>query len=98
MRRSSIERRLARATSQLKQARIELAVLDEQLVAFVDTADDARVRALVSDNPADGQEHRQASRHADAMARSRSALASTITELERHIDELLEDLTPSSSS
>jgi len=97
MRRSSIERRLNKATAQVKQARAELAVLDEQLVAFVDTADDARIRALVSDSPADGQEHRQASRHADAMTRSRVALVDTISALERHIDELLNDLTPSSS-
>lgn len=70
-------------------------MLDEQLVAFSDTADDARVRALVSDSPLAGQEHRDASRHAEAMGRSRVALVATIAGLERSVDELLDQLTPS---
>jgi len=65
-------------------------VLDEQLVALSDAADDARIRALVSETPLADKEHHEAQRHADAMARSRAALQAAITELERAQDELLD--------
>lgn len=67
-------------------------MLDQQLAAFNDEADDTRVRALVSDDPLAGREHRDAERHAEAMRRSREALATTIAELERSQDELLDRL------
>ncbi|HVL92916.1 MAG TPA: hypothetical protein VM264_06185 [Acidimicrobiales bacterium] len=95
MLRSSVERRLARATSRLQAARAELAVLDEQVAALAGDADDARVRALVSDSPLDGQEHRQAARAADRMAVSRAALVAELAQLERTIDDLLDRLAPS---
>ena len=92
MSRSLIERRLTDVTERLRRARQELAVLDEQLASFADAADDARIRALVSETPLADREHHEAQRHADAMARSRAALQTTITELERAQDELLDRL------
>jgi hypothetical protein len=89
---SRVERRLLEVNRRLQRAREELSVLDEQMVAFADEADETRVRALVSDSPAAGREHREAERHADAMRRSRDALAATIAELERAQDELLDRL------
>jgi hypothetical protein len=89
---SRVERRLLEVNRRLQRAREELSVLDEQMVAFADEADETRVRALVSDSPAAGREHREAERHADAMRRSRDALAATIAELERSQDELLDRL------
>ena len=94
MSRALIEHRLREANRRLQRAREELAVLDEQLAFFVEAADEARVRALVSDSPAAGREHREAQKHADAMARSRAATAAGIAELEAAIDELLEHLVP----
>ena len=96
MSRSLIERRLTEVTDRLKRARQELAGLDEQLASLSDAADDARIRALVSETPLADKEHHEAQRHADAMARSRAALASSITELERAQDELLDRLVPES--
>jgi len=93
--RSAVERRLARATHRLQQARAELAVLDEQLAALAGDADDAQVRALVSESPLDGHESRHARRSADAMAATRQATAATVAQLERQIDELLDRLAPS---
>jgi hypothetical protein len=87
---SRVERRLLDVNRRLQRAREELGVLDQQLAAFADEADDTRVRALVSDSPAAGREHRDAERHADAMRRSRAKLAETISELERSQDELLD--------
>lgn len=90
MSRSLIERRLTDVTERLRRARQELGVLDEQLAALSDAADDARIRALVSETPLADKEHHEAQRHADAMARSRAALQAAITELERAQDELLD--------
>ena len=92
MPRSLIERRLLEVASRLKRAREELAVLDEQLAHFVDTAEEARVRALVSETPLDDREHREAQKHVDAMTRSRAATVASIAELERAQDELLDKL------
>ncbi|HZQ26053.1 MAG TPA: hypothetical protein VFA94_00010 [Acidimicrobiales bacterium] len=89
---SKLEHKLIDVNARLKRAREELAVLDEQLVMFADTADETRIRALVSESPLDNQDHREATRHADAMRRSRAALAASIAELEKSQDELLDQL------
>ncbi|MEY2566573.1 MAG: hypothetical protein QOE35_1102 [Actinomycetota bacterium] len=95
MSRSLIERRLTAVTDRLRRARAELAVIDEQLAALADAADETRVRALVSETPLADREHDEAQRHADAMARSRAAVLATITELQRNQDELLDRLVTS---
>jgi hypothetical protein len=87
-----IERRLTDVSRRLAKARTDLAVLDQQLALFADTADDARVRALVAESPLADREHNEARRHADAMARSRSVLLSTIRQLEAQQAELLDRL------
>lgn len=92
MSQSRIERRLVEVNQRLQRAREELSVLDQQLVAFADEADETRVRALVSDSPQAAKEYREAEKHADAMRRSRAALSATIAELERAQDELLDRL------
>jgi hypothetical protein len=89
MRRALVERSLRDVHGRLKRARQELAVLDEQLRALNDTADDARLRALVSETPIAGSDYTDAQRTADATARARQALAATIDELEHRQDELL---------
>ena len=92
MSRSLVERRLLEVNARLKRAREELAVIDEQLVALSDAADDARLRALVSETPIAARDHREAQKHADAMARSRAAVAAAIVELESAQDRLLDRL------
>jgi hypothetical protein len=92
MSRTLIERRLTEVHRRLQRARGELAVVDEQLAALNETAADARLKALVSETPLADQEHREAQRHADAMARSRVGVLESIIELERAQDELLDRL------
>lgn len=92
MSRSLVERRLLEVNDRLRRARDELAVLDEQLAVFNDAADEARIRALVSETPLADREHREAQKHADAMLRSRADTLSSITELERLQGELLDRL------
>src|SRR5439155_464383 len=51
MSRSMVERKLLEVSERLKQLRAELRVTDEQVLHFADVADDARLRALVSETP-----------------------------------------------
>jgi hypothetical protein len=92
MSRSLIERRLFEVAERLKALRDELRVADEQLAVLADAADDARLRALVSETPLAGREHTEAQRHADAMARHRAEVVEQLAELERTQDELLDRL------
>jgi hypothetical protein len=89
---SLIERRLTDIAQRLKRARQDLAVTDEQLTVMNDAAEDARLRALVSETPLANKEYQEAQRHADAMQRSRTALVATIAELRQAQDELLDRL------
>lgn len=86
------ERRLFEVAKRLRRARDELAVVDEQLHALDEAADEARVRALVSETPLAAREHGEAQRHADAMRRSREALERSIADMQRTQDELLDRL------
>jgi len=67
-------------------------VLDEQLDVVLESADEARVRSLVSETPLAAHEHSEAKRHADAMVKARAAQANLVCELERRQDELLADV------
>ena len=88
-----VERRLASVGQRLRSLREELAVVDEQLEQLADEADDARIRALVSETPLADREHHDARRHADAMAARRDELRRSIADLEARQDLLLDELT-----
>jgi hypothetical protein len=92
MPRSLIERKLAQVHERLLEARAELLVVDEQLEFLAEAADDARLRALVSETPLAGREHQDAQKHADAMAKHRATVVAKISELEVAQDELLDRL------
>jgi hypothetical protein len=90
MQRFLVERRIRDLHERLVRARQELAVLNEQYEVVSDAAEEARLRSLVSETPLAAHEYAEAQRHADAMARARDALVSTVTELEQRRDELLQ--------
>ena len=92
MSRSLLERKLSDLTARLRALREELGVADEQLAALNETAEEARLRALVSETPLADQESVEASRHADAMARHRAEVVARVADLERTQDELLDRL------
>ena len=87
-----VERKLSEAGDRLRQLRAELGVVEEQLAFLADAADDARLRAMVSETPMSDREHREAQKHADAMSRHRAQLVTQIAELQKSQDELLERL------
>ena len=92
MSRSLLERRLSETTDRLRALREELVVADEQLAHLAGEADEARLRAMVSETPLADREHQEAQRHADAMARHRAEVADEIARLEASQDELLDRL------
>ena len=73
-------------------------MIDHQLAALAEEADDLRVRSLVGESPLADREHRDAQRTVDAMARSRAATTAEIAKLQRTIDALLEQFVPSGAS
>ncbi len=97
MHRALLERRIRDVHARLVRAREDLAVLDEQLAVVMESAEEMRVRSLISETPLAAHEHSEAARHADAMAKAREALAGTVRDLERRQDELLADVAPGRS-
>jgi hypothetical protein len=90
MSRTLLQRRLIDVSDRLKRLRAELGVADEHC-AFLDAeAEDARLRALVSETPLADAEAHEMRRHADAQGRQRDALRRAIRELEQEQDNLLD--------
>lgn len=89
VKRDNVERRLLEVHALLVRARQELAVVEEQLEVFLETADEARIRSLVSETPLADREWHDAQRHAEAMIRSRDTATARVAELERAQDDLL---------
>lgn len=89
-----VERRLTELSRRLKRARDELAVIEEQLMALADAAEEARIRSLVSETPLAAKESQEARRHAEAMAGARDSLAAQVGRLETEMNELLDKLVP----
>lgn len=83
-------------SKRLRRVREELAVADEQFRALAEAADDARVRALVSETPLAARESNEAQRHAQAMGAARDSLAAQVKRMEAEVDELLDKLLPGS--
>lgn len=89
MKREQLEQRLLDVHARLVRARQELAVTEEQLDVFLETAEETRIRSLVSETPLADHEWQEAQRHADAMLRARDAASERVAELERVQDDLL---------
>ena len=87
---SILQRRLVDAAERVKRLRSELAVTEEQLQFLEEEAEDARLRALVSETPLGDVEARDARRHADALAGHRDVLRRSVDELVREQDALLD--------
>ena len=92
MAQSIIRRRLVDVSERVKRLRSELAVTEEQLVFLAHEADDARLRALVSETPLGDVEARDARRHCDALTRHRDAISASIDALVGEQDALLDAL------
>ena len=67
-------------------------MVEEQLDHLSGDAEDARLRALVSETPLADHERHEAQRHAEAMRRHRDALLADLAKLDVSQDELLDRL------
>ena len=92
MSRALVERRLFDTAQRLRAAQDELAVLDEQLAALAESAEEARVRSLVSETPLAHRDHVEAQRHVDGLERARRNLQASVDALRASQDELLDRL------
>jgi predicted nucleic acid-binding Zn-ribbon protein len=87
-----VERRLRANSQRLTSLREELGITDEQLGHFGDEAEDARIRAMVSETSMAQREQVDAERHAAALARRRAEVQAEIERLEQDQDALLDEL------
>jgi hypothetical protein len=85
------ERRLTELGGRLKEPGRSLRS-STSVAHLAGEADDAQMKALVSETPLADHEAREAQRHADAMARQRAEVVATITSLEADQDNLLDRL------
>ncbi len=92
MSKGQIERRLRDLSGRLGALRDDLRVTEEHLRQMTDEADDARLRALVSETPLAEREHRKAGRHAEALRNHRDDVLARISKLEADQDALLDRL------
>jgi len=92
MKRARIERRLRQISQQITKLRTDLNQSDEQSRQLTDEADDARIRALVSETPLADREHRQAERHSERLRSHRERTSQRLRELEIEQDQLLDRL------
>lgn len=95
MARSRIERRLADVGKRLRSLRTDLQVAEQALSQVDYEADDARLRALVSETPLAQKEHEQARRQVDVIRRNRDELKAELAKLEARQDELLDQFNES---
>jgi predicted nucleic acid-binding Zn-ribbon protein len=85
VRRTTVERRLRDNSRRLQRLRDQLG----------EEAEDARIRAAVSETSLAQREHHDAERHAAAMSRHRAEVQAEIERLERDQDALLDQLSAS---
>jgi hypothetical protein len=92
VRRSTVERRLRDNSRRLQHLREELGITAEQMNQLGEEAEDARIRAMVSETSLAQREHHDAERHAAALSRHRAEVEAEIERLERDQDVLLDQL------
>ncbi len=92
MKRARIERRLRQISQQIKNLRDDIGQTEEQSRQLEDEADNARIRALVSETPLAEREHRQADRHSERLRRHRERSLERLRELQVEQDQLLDRL------
>ena len=90
MARSRIEKRLKDVGRRLSSLRTDLAVAEQAVIQVEGEADDARLRALVSETPLAEREHQEVRRQAEVQRRNRDVLRDEVAKLELRQDDLLD--------
>ncbi len=87
-----VRQRLAALSGEIAGAQTNARILEEQLAYLDELAEDARIRALVSETPLAHREHREAQDDADRARRSLGDAQERVAELRTEQDRLLERL------
>lgn len=82
--------RLSQISTEIAEAQTALRIVEEQFAFLEEVAEDARIRALVSETPLADREYRDAQGDLERMRRSRAESEARIEELRREQDRLLE--------
>ena len=85
-----VNERLASLSAEIAEEQIHLRILDEQLAFQSEVADDARIRALVSETPLADRESHIASDDLRRLERSRDEARRRLADLRAEQDSLLE--------
>jgi predicted nucleic acid-binding Zn-ribbon protein len=88
------KRHLEDLQRRLSAARESQRILEEQVTAWNDALDDARIRALVSETPIQTQEYNDLSRHVYAANAELQRRSSEVRSLIVERDELLREWNP----
>jgi predicted nucleic acid-binding Zn-ribbon protein len=86
----NITQRLSVLSAEIAEEQTQLRILEEQISFQSEVADDARIRALVSETPLADRESRDASDDLARLVRSRDDSLSRLMELRGEQDALLE--------
>ena len=87
-----VHERLAVLSNEIAEAQTNLRILDEQLAFVEQVAEDARIRALVSETPLADREYREAREDLERMRRSHADAGEQLQQLGDEQDRLLERL------
>jgi len=88
----SVNRKLGSVSNELRRLREELAVLEHQRQHLAETADETRIRAIVSESGSSVPEHCRAAGAVAAAERDRNAKLKRLAKLEKKQDQLLDKL------
>ncbi len=86
----NVNERLASLSAEIAEEQVHLRILDEQLAFQSEVADDARIRALVSETPLADRESHIASDDLRRLERSRDESQRRLADLRAEQDSLLE--------
>lgn len=84
--------RIAALNDEIATLRTEIQILEEQLAYVADVAEDARIRAVVSETPLADRESREAGEDADRTRRSLEEAKARLARIRAEQDTLLERL------
>lgn len=82
--------RLRALSSEISELQTEIAILEEQIAFQAEVADDARIRAIVSETPLADRESQVATGDLDRLKRARADALKKIEQLRADQDRLLE--------
>lgn len=88
----TIPDRLRTISAEIRELQTEVSILAEQVAFQTDVAEDARIRALVSETPIADREAREARQDLERLVRTRQELLERLERLRADQDRLLEQL------